>query len=80
MKTGLPMNQLRPLDILIIQRAIEEYEQKYPQRETPSAEVALAWRSGRKGRDTKQRLAKLEGEPAPQRSFLERFRVWCMFF
>jgi hypothetical protein len=72
------MNQLRPLDILIIQRAIEEYEQKYPQRETPSAEVALAWRSGRKGRDTKQRLAKLEGEP--QRSFLERFRVWWMFF
>jgi hypothetical protein len=50
------MNQLRPLDILIIQRAIEEYEQKYPQRETPSAEVALAWRSGRNGRDTKQRL------------------------
>jgi hypothetical protein len=74
------MSQLRPLDILIIQRAIEEYEQKYPRRETPSAEVALAWRSGRKGRRTKQRLAKLEGEPAPLRSFLERFRVWCMLF
>jgi hypothetical protein len=42
------MSQLRPFDILVIQTTIEEYKRRYPHRETPSAEVALAWRLGRR--------------------------------
>jgi hypothetical protein len=72
------MSQLQPIDILIIQNAIEDYKRRYPQRETPSAEAALAWRAGHWGRRKMRRLKKLEAEPALQRSFLGRFWLWCL--
>lgn len=39
---------LRPVDMLEIQTAIDEYERKFPRRPAPTAEVALAWRLGKK--------------------------------
>ena len=39
---------LRPTDMLEIQSAIDEYERKFPGRAAPSAEVALAWRLGKR--------------------------------
>ncbi len=39
---------LRPTDMLEIQTAIDEYERKFPRRPAPTAEVALAWRLGKK--------------------------------
>lgn len=39
---------LRPSDMLEIQSAIDEYERKFPRRPAPSAEVALAWRLGKR--------------------------------
>jgi hypothetical protein len=39
---------LKPTDMLEIQSAIDEYERKYPHRAAPSAEVALAWRLGKR--------------------------------
>jgi hypothetical protein len=39
---------LKPTDMLEIQTAIDEYERKFPRRPAPSAEVALAWRLGKK--------------------------------
>src|SRR5271168_239103 len=39
---------LRPTDMLEIQSAIDEYERKFPRRPPPSAEVALAWRLGKR--------------------------------
>jgi len=39
---------LRPTDMLEIQSAIDEYERKFPGRPAPSAEVALAWRLGKR--------------------------------
>jgi hypothetical protein len=39
---------LTPSDMLEIQSAIDEYEKKFPRRATPSAEVALAWRLGKR--------------------------------
>jgi len=39
---------LKPTDMLEIQSAIDEYERKFPRRSAPSAEVALAWRLGKK--------------------------------
>lgn len=70
------MSQLRPLDILIIQSAIEDYQQRYPRRETPSAEVSLTWRARRWGGRRKMQIAEVESEPARPRSFLEKFRMW----
>jgi hypothetical protein len=72
------MSQLQPIDILIIQNAIEDYKRRYPQRETPSAEAALAWRAGHRGRRKMRVAKKREAEPASQRSFLGRFWVWCL--
>jgi hypothetical protein len=46
---------LRPTDMLEIQSAIDEYERKFPGRPAPSAEVALAWRLGK--REAKKRFA-----------------------
>jgi hypothetical protein len=46
---------LRPTDMLEIQSAIDDYERKFPRRPAPSAEVALAWRLGK--REAKKRLA-----------------------
>ena len=54
---------LRPTDMLEIQSAIDEYERKYPRRPAPSAEVALAWRLG------KREAARILGsnrEPSPE--------------
>ena len=39
---------LKPTDMLEIQTAIDEYERKFPRRPAPSAEVALAWRLGKR--------------------------------
>ncbi len=39
---------LKPTDMLEIQSAIDEYERKFPRRPAPSAEVALAWRLGKR--------------------------------
>ncbi len=46
---------LRPTDMLEIQSAIDEYERKFPGRAAPSAEMALAWRLGK--REAAKRLA-----------------------
>jgi hypothetical protein len=54
---------LRPVDILVIQRAIEDYERKYPRRPTPTAEEALAWRLGRRGRRELRRQTEAKTEP-----------------
>jgi hypothetical protein len=64
---------LRPTDMLQIQSAIDDYERKFPRRPAPSAEVALAWRLGK--REAKKRLASWGvekpvstqgGEPEPE--------------
>jgi hypothetical protein len=39
---------LKPTDMLEIQSAIDEYERRFPGRPAPSAEVALAWRLGKR--------------------------------
>ena len=44
------MTQLRPFDVFEIQTAIDNYERRHPRRATPSAEVALAWSLGWRGR------------------------------
>jgi hypothetical protein len=43
------MMTLKPTDMMEIQTAIDEYERRFPRRPAPSAEVALAWRLGRRG-------------------------------
>jgi hypothetical protein len=48
---------LRPTDMLEIQSAIDQYERKFPRRPEPSAEVALAWRLGK--REAARRLKPL---------------------
>lgn len=71
------MTHLSPMDILVIQNAIEEYSRKYPGRPAPSAEEALAWKFGDRGRRKKQRQAKVTEERAPVRLF-EILRGWWM--
>ncbi len=44
------MARLRPFDVFEIQTAIDKYERRHPRRATPSAEVALAWTLGWRGR------------------------------
>jgi hypothetical protein len=39
---------LRPTDMLEIQSAIDAYERKFPRQPTPTPEVALAWRLGKR--------------------------------
>ena len=51
------MAQLRPFDVFEIQTAIDDYERRHPQCATPSAEVALAWRLGWRGRGRASALA-----------------------
>ena|ERR1700729_3810014 len=53
---------LKPTDMLEIQTAIDEYERKFPRRPAPSAEVALAWRLGKK-EWAKRQAAKSAEEP-----------------
>jgi hypothetical protein len=62
------------MDILVIQNAIEEYSRKYPKRAAPSAEVALAWKFGGRGRKKKQ-PANLE-ERVPVRFFGSLLGWW----
>ena len=40
---------LTPADMLAIQHAIDLYEKKFPNKPSPSAEVALAWLAGDAG-------------------------------
>jgi hypothetical protein len=54
---------LKPTDMLEIQTAIDEYERKFPRRPAPSAEVALAWRLGKK-EWAKRQAAKSAEEPS----------------
>jgi hypothetical protein len=54
---------LKPTDMLEIQTAIDAYERKFPRRPAPSAEVALAWRLGK--REAKRRAALRDGDAAP---------------
>jgi hypothetical protein len=57
---------LKPTDMLEIQSAIDEYERKFPGRPAPSAEVALAWRLGK--REAARILGSREEEkPAPSK-------------
>jgi hypothetical protein len=58
---------LKPTDMLEIQSAIDEYERRFPGRRAPSAEVALAWRIGKReaarilgSREEKRPAAKTE--------------------
>jgi hypothetical protein len=39
---------LTPSDMLEIQSAIDAYERRFPRRPAPSAEIALAWRLGKR--------------------------------
>jgi hypothetical protein len=60
---------LKPTDMLEIQSAIDEYERKFPGRRAPSAEVALAWRLGKREAarilgSKEERLASAKGEEA----------------
>jgi hypothetical protein len=71
------MTYLSPMDILVIQNAMEEYSRKYPDRPTPSAEEALAWQFGDRGRRKKQRQTSATDERAPARLF-ESLRGWWM--
>jgi hypothetical protein len=57
---------LKPTDMLEIQTAIDEYERKFPRRPAPSAEVALAWRLGKKEWAKRQAQAAAQPDaPAP---------------
>jgi hypothetical protein len=71
------MTHLSPMDILVIQNAMEEYSRKYPDRPTPSAEEALAWQFGDHGRRKKQPQTSATAERAPVRLF-ESLRGWWM--
>ena len=55
---------LKPTDMLEIQSAIDQYERKFPRRPAPSAEVALAWRLGKKEWARRQ-AAQQEAQPSP---------------
>ncbi len=61
---------LRPTDMLEIQSAIDAYERKFPRRPTPTAEVALEWRFGKKAWAQRQAaMAQAEGaDPSSQGS------------
>lgn len=69
------MTHLSPMDILVIQNAMEEYSRKHPGRPAPSAEEALAWKFGHQGRRKKHRKASATEERESLRLF-EMFRGW----
>jgi hypothetical protein len=56
---------LKPTDMLEIQSAIDQYERKFPRRPAPSAEVALAWRLGKKEWAKRQAAASAPQPSAP---------------
>ena len=65
------------MDILVIQNAIEEYSRKNPNRPIPSAEEALSWKFGDRGRRKKRRQTSTTEERAPVR-LLESLRGWWL--
>lgn len=69
------MNHLSPMDILVIQNAMEDYSQKYPDRPVPSAEEALAWKFGDSGSRKERRQTNATEKRAPVRLF-EILRGW----
>ena len=71
------MPNLSPMDILVIQNAIEEYSRKFPEHPTPSAAEALAWQFEEHSRGKKQRQTTATEEPAGVRLF-EVLRGWWM--
>jgi hypothetical protein len=60
---------LRPTDMLEIQSAIDAYERRFPRQPTPTAEVALAWRLGKKGY-AKRQAAERRAQEAEQAALL----------
>ena len=82
------MAQLRPFDVFEIQTAIDVYERRHPRCATPSAEVALAWRLGWRGRERateqkpprklKRQRTRFEGEVGLLRWAYEGFLVWWL--
>ena len=70
------MARLSQLDILLIQTAIEEYEVAFPQRETPSAEAALAWRSEARTKRGKKRAIQWKDATTSRYSLLKKLRAW----
>jgi hypothetical protein len=88
------MTRLRPFDVFEIQTAIDKYERRHPRCATPSAEVALAWALGWRGRapgpsikqteknqshrEQKRRPVRLKGEVGPLRWAYEAFLVWWL--
>jgi hypothetical protein len=70
------MAQLTPYDILVIPMAIEEYMQRFPERPTPSADVAIAWRAGLQA--TRLHHARVELVPRLIRFISGGFRNWWM--
>jgi hypothetical protein len=71
------VNHLSPMDILVIQNAIEEYSRKFPDRPSPSAEEALAWKFADRGRGKKQRQTGATEDRGRVRLF-ESLRGWWM--
>jgi hypothetical protein len=71
------MSHLSPMDILVIQNAMEEYSREYPDRPTPSAEEALAWQFSNRGRRKKRRQTNATEERVRVRLF-ESLRGWWM--
>jgi hypothetical protein len=69
------MTHLSPMDILVIQNAIEDYSRKYPDRPVPSAEEALAWKFC--DRSKKRRPANAIEERSAVRLF-QVLRGWWM--
>ncbi len=69
---------LKPTDMLEIQSAIDEYERKFPGRRAPSAEVALAWRLGKReaarilGSREEEKLATTKAEEFAEPEFAQQ--------
>ncbi len=69
---------LKPTDMLEIQSAIDEYERKFRGRAAPSAEVALAWRLGKReaarilGSREEEKLASTKAEEFAEPEFAQQ--------
>jgi hypothetical protein len=59
---------LKPTDMLEIQSAIDAYERKFPRRPAPTAEVALAWRLGKREWARRQAAEKTARVAVPDRA------------
>ena len=65
---------LKPTDMLEIQSAIDAYERKFPRRQAPTAEVALAWRLGKREWARRQAAEKAAQATDPDRAPRNRER------